>query len=189
MRVRILALAAAVAVTLGLAPLPSTAVVPPSTTLVDAAAHHRALPTNVDYYRNRHSGMCMTVRGGSLSNNALVEQAPCAGSTSQQWAFEWAGYWSDGPAYYLRNVRSQKCLTVYQGSTANGGLMTQYTCLAQTNQIFLMDINTPSSSHLKAVNSGKCVRVRGASMVKGALLEQQSCSFSSSATDQLWNYT
>jgi hypothetical protein len=147
---------------------PAFAPAAPASTAHPAIVSRAAL---LGYVKNRHSGKCLTVHGGSKANNAKVDQYTCVGAANQRWNFEWTG----GSAYALRNVNSGKCLTVHGASKAKGAKVDQYTCVGTANQSFLLNISTPSNTPLRPRHSGKCIDVKGASTANNAAVIQWSC--------------
>ena len=88
----------------------------------------------------RNSGKCADVRDASQEQGALIQQYDClgAGQTNQIWqgvpvvtegGTEWVNF---------RAQHSGKCLDVSEGSTANGALLHQWSCLGagQANQLW-----------------------------------------------------
>ncbi|WP_405009004.1 RICIN domain-containing protein [Kitasatospora sp. NBC_01539] len=90
--------------------------------------------------------------------------------------------------YQLAVTKSGKCIDVPAASTANGALLQQWNCTANSDwQQFTL---TPVSSgryQLVNVHSKKCIDVPNASTTSGTQLQQWGCV--SSQTNQLWTLT
>ncbi|MFD7819152.1 pectinesterase family protein [Streptomyces sp. NPDC059785] len=90
-----------------------------------------------------------------------------------------------GIAYQLVVSKSKMCIDVPGAATADGTLLQQWGCTANSNwqQFTLADAGS-GRYRIKNVNSGKCVGVPGSSTTSGTQLEQRTCSDSSTA--QQW---
>jgi pectate lyase len=89
--------------------------------------------------------------------------------------------------YQLAVTKSGKCIDVPAASTANGALLQQWGCTANSawQQFRLTPVGT--DYQLINVNSGKCIDVPDWSTASGTQLQQYGCV--SSQTNQLWRLT
>jgi len=89
--------------------------------------------------------------------------------------------------YQLAVTKSGKCIDVPAASTANGALLQQWGCTANSawQQFRLTPVGT--DYQLINVNSGKCIDVPDWSTASGTQLQQYTCV--SSQTNQLWRLT
>ncbi|MEU7647254.1 RICIN domain-containing protein [Streptomyces huasconensis] len=153
-------------------------------TTADAATAAR----NIRYVVARHSGKCLTVRGASHANNAVVNQYRCVGAKNQQWRLEMIGGDPSLGSTVLRNINSGKCLTVHGASTAKGAKLDQYTCVGAPNQTFsfipAMMKQTPLFT--QPLSGGKCVDVQGAGKADNAPVVQWKCN---QRQNQAWDLT
>ncbi|MDJ1137505.1 RICIN domain-containing protein [Streptomyces iconiensis] len=125
----------------------------------------------VRYVINRHSGKCLTVRGASTANTAIVNQYRCVGAKNQQWRLEPGGGTSPTvTGTVLRNVHSGKCLTAHRG-VRKGAVLTQYECVAGANQSFMIALPRMNRTNLTAkagTTKNLVVDVQGASKADNA---------------------
>ncbi|MBB5135298.1 hypothetical protein HNP84_005034 [Thermocatellispora tengchongensis] len=76
--------------------------------------------------RNRHSQMCLNVKGSSKDNGARLIQWPCnKNHQNSLWYWKRNSY---GKGQMLANSNSTKCLNVGGNSAANGAWLIQWTC-------------------------------------------------------------
>ncbi|MEU4164645.1 RICIN domain-containing protein [Actinoplanes sp. NPDC026670] len=89
-----------------------------------------------------------------------------------------------GVAYQLKVTKSGMCLDVPGASTANGALLQQWGCTANSAWQQFTLVASGSAYLIKNVNSGKCVDVPGWSTASGVQLQQYACV--SSQANQQW---
>ncbi|WP_409239638.1 RICIN domain-containing protein [Streptomyces sp. PA5.6] len=158
------------------------------TTASSEPAAAAAAARNIRYVVARHSGKCLTVRGASHANNAVVNQYRCVGAKNQRWRLEMIGGDPSLGSAVLRNINSGKCLTVHGASTAKGAKLDQYTCVGAPNQTFTfipaMMRQTPLFT--QPLSGGKCVDVQGASKADNAPVLQWNCN---RRKNQAWDLT
>ncbi|MEU5896758.1 RICIN domain-containing protein [Streptomyces venezuelae] len=147
-----------------------------------------AAARNIRYVVARHSGKCLTVRGASRANNAVVNQYRCVGAKNQRWRLEMIGGDPSLGSAVLRNINSGKCLTVHGASTAKGAKLDQYTCVGALNQTFTfipaMMRQTPLFT--QPLSGAKCVDVQGAGKADNAPVLQWTCN---RRQNQAWDLT
>lgn len=129
---------------------------------------------------NRLSGKAINVRGGSTSNNAVLEQYSYGAWSSQKWTFSLnsSGY------YTIKSVLSSKVMDVSGASTNDGASVIQYTSNNGNNQQWSM-VST-GDGYYKLINraSGKLLAVQNSSSEESAGLVQQT---DSNAWNQMWS--
>ncbi|MFI6226215.1 RICIN domain-containing protein [Micromonospora echinospora] len=103
--------------------------------------------------RNRFSGMCLDVPGGSGDNKLQVQQYHCNGGANQKWEYLPGQYPGFGK---FRNVASQKCLDVRDTSTSVGAIVQQYHCMEVPNQQWTYP---QADGFVMALHSGMCFGV------------------------------
>lgn len=91
-----------------------------------------------------------------------------------------------GTTYQVSVTNSGKCLDVTAGSTANGGLVQQWSCSGDTWQQFT--VNSAGSGVFTLVNvvSGLCLANKDASTASGVAIIQESCTAN---TNKQWLFT
>lgn len=77
--------------------------------------------------------------------------------------------------YYIKNLHTAKCLTVYGASKANGATVNQYACVGARNQWWEITFDDDIWYRLRNVNSFLCLSVAGASTSNGAKTIQWTC--------------
>ncbi|MET8153821.1 RICIN domain-containing protein [Actinoplanes sp. NPDC049668] len=92
-----------------------------------------------------------------------------------------------GVAYQLKVTKSGMCLDVPSASTANGALLQQWGCTANSAWQQFTLVANGSNYLLRNVNSGKCVDVPGWSTASGVQLQQYTCV--GSQANQQWSLT
>lgn len=114
-------------------------------------------------------GVWGVLAGGALSPAAAAE-LPAAGGV-----------------YQLAVTKSGRCIDVPAASTANGALLQQWGCTADSPwQQFTLASAGSGSYRLVNVHSGKCVDVPDYSTTSGTRLQQYSCA---GQTNQMWTLT
>ncbi|MEU8679449.1 pectinesterase family protein [Streptomyces sp. NPDC048560] len=92
-----------------------------------------------------------------------------------------------GGVYQLAVTKSGKCIDVPAASTANGALLQQWGCTADSPwQQFTLTSTGSGTYRLVNVRSGKCVDVPDFSTASGTRLQQYSCA---GQTNQMWKLT
>jgi arabinan endo-1,5-alpha-L-arabinosidase len=117
---------------------------------------------------SRHSGLALTIAGGSTVDGAGLVQSLRGSQPSQQFQFV-----SSGSGYHrLRARHSGKVVDVYQSSTANGADVVQWADRNGVNQQF--SVLDTTSGYVKLVNrnSGRALDVWEWSIVDGARVSQ-----------------
>jgi pectate lyase len=89
-----------------------------------------------------------------------------------------------GVAYQLKVSKSGMCLDVPGASTANGALLQQWGCTANSAWQQFTLVASGSNYLIKNVNSGKCVDVPDWSTASGVQVQQYTCA--GSQTNQQW---
>lgn len=130
---------------------------------------------------NCNSGKSLNVSGGSLNNEAVIEQYAYADWDSQKWVFEKV----DGSYYKITNVNSGKVLEIGGLSTTDGAVCSQYEYNGGWNQMW--EIVTDSNGRYRIRNrwSGLYLGMSGASTADGAYCVQTS---DTSSTNINWYF-
>jgi arabinogalactan endo-1,4-beta-galactosidase len=80
-----------------------------------------------------------------------------------------------GTSFALANVNSGKCLDVWAWSTADGGVISQYSCTGGTNQRWTAEDMGSGYVRLRSAHSGKCLDIASSSTADGTQLQQWAC--------------
>jgi hypothetical protein len=104
-----------------------------------------------------HSGKCMTVAGGSQSDNANVTESTCLGFGYQRFRLQSAG---DG-YFLIVAAHSSKCMGVDGGGAGNGIDVIQFACHGLFNQQWQRVVLSNGHSRFIARHSGRCLEVAG----------------------------
>ena len=126
----------------------------------------------------RHSGQCLTVRGGSRANGANVVQQTCGGLTHQQWTL----VKQRDNIYQIKADHSGQCLDVDSGSRRPGTNILQWPCHGGANQLWRL-VPRAGAVLLQSVMTGQCVDVDSGSRRSGANVLQWLCH---GDTNQQW---
>jgi hypothetical protein len=127
-------------------------------------------------------GRCIDLAGGDTSDGAKIQAWTCNdANTNPNQHFKFVPA-PDGENYYsIKHASSGKCLDVFEGSTANGGLVKLWPCHGGDNQIWeVIDNDTtadPDDFKLMSKHSGKCLDNTGESS-NGVAFYQWGCSLS-----------
>ena len=81
---------------------------------------------------------------------------------------------SDG-TYNIINGASNKCLDLYNGSTADGARIVQWDCWGGAFQKWNIIVNSNGTSTIKAATSGKCLDDYNNSTANEAPIRQWTC--------------
>jgi Ricin-type beta-trefoil lectin domain-like len=122
----------------------------------------------------RHVSKAVAVDGGSLNDNAAIEQATYSASDDR---FHWFVVRSGDKRYNLINRKSGKCLDLQ--SNGETGRLVQRTCSTSATQLFMM-LATGDGHHVLYSHYGNAIEVQGASTSNDAALQQ--------AADSGWSY-
>jgi hypothetical protein len=168
---RIIAVAGAVALAVGIGAAPSSAQV--DATRVGNSAD--AISTTGPYFlQNVNSGLCLNVSGGSMANGAKLIQYYCYDNgfpnnqiyKNNQWYLDY-----DQGVYYIRSASSGLCVNVSGASTMDGAQVIQYSCVRTFNNQWVFT----SDRMVENVNSWKCLNVFGGSTAAGGNVIQYTC--------------
>jgi arabinan endo-1,5-alpha-L-arabinosidase len=116
----------------------------------------------------RHSGLALTISGGSTADGAALVQRARGSQTGQQFQFVDSG----GGFHRLRARHSGKVLDVYNFSTANGADIVQWSDRGGVNQQFSVVDTAAGFVKLVNRNSGKVLDVWERSTAEGARVSQ-----------------
>jgi pectinesterase len=116
---------------------------------------------------------------------ALALAVPATATAVSMLPAEAAGAPVAGATYQLSVTKSGKCIDVVNGSTANGGLLQQWSCTNARWQQFTVVSGGSGVYNLVNVNSGKCVDVPSGSTQSGIQLNQWTCG---NSTNQQWRF-
>jgi hypothetical protein len=122
----------------------------------------RSIMFNVRISRRRIAqgfGAIVALVAGLLAASPAARAAPDPGSGT--------------PTYWIKNVKSNKCLNVAGASTANNAAVVHYTCQnTYTNDLWYLRYDSPGDYvWIVNVNSGKCLNVPGASTANVAVVQ------------------
>ncbi|MFF8652597.1 RICIN domain-containing protein [Streptomyces huasconensis] len=134
---------------------------------------------NIYYLKAKHSGKCLTVRGASHANNAVVNQYRCVSGAKNQW---WIVYDGGGLARRFTNFESQKCLSLKGGRTAKGTPAVQRDCEGTPDQIWYTMPPYREGEMSRSGGAG-CLDVQGASKADNAPVILWKCN---SKSNQKW---
>ncbi|MCC2273942.1 RICIN domain-containing protein [Streptomyces sp. ET3-23] len=136
--------------------------------------------------RNKHSGWCLGIQGGSKDWGAMAIQWDCNGNDDQKWRYE-----ALGNGYYrLHNVGSNLCLGIRGGSWDRGADVIQWECNGNGDQMWYMPDGGayyPMMSANNRANGGAidlCMSIGGGRTDWGAKAIVWDCN---GADDQTWS--
>lgn len=135
--------------------------------------------------RAQHSMKCMGVVGGSMADNALVQQTTCINNdNAQRWvAMPIQNNPANGdPRYVIMNVQSGKCLDRPWGNVANNTVLQQYTCHGLTPQQFRRRATGQYEAMTPGGASNQCLDIASESQANGATLQMSTCKAANSPT-------
>jgi len=114
----------------------------------------------------------MSVDGSSRSNGAHIIQWSCIGAEAQLWQLEWL---PDTQIFQIRNLRSDKCVSIANDSTANGAQLIQWTCQQKASQLWF-DNPVGGAIELRSLHvRSKCISVNNAVPDNGAKIILWGC--------------
>jgi Domain of unknown function (DUF1929)/Ricin-type beta-trefoil lectin domain len=116
-----------------------------------------------------HSSLCMSVKGDSTNNGAVITSDTCRGVAAQRWQLI-----AQGSGYAVKNQASNRCLDVGGWSKDNGQTIIIYDCHGGANQTWSVRQTTKGLS-LVASHSNKCIGVAGSSKTPGTGIVQWDC--------------
>lgn len=143
------------------------------------------------YFWGWESGRCIDDPHSNPNDNIVQEIWNCIdGGTNQHW-------WTidtDSRYFMIKNVSSQKCLTVKNASTQNNYPILQFTCNNGDNQqwrpeYYINDGFGHNYYQLRNRKSGLCLTVKNASIDNGATLLQFTCSPVQGNNVWTWSYS
>ena len=126
--------------------------------------------TQTTYYEvvARHTGKCLDVFDGSISNGVKFIQWPCVGEPNQEFQII-----PLGDNYYKFIARhSNKVMAVQSGSLANGALVVQTTDSGTAPQQWRIIDTTNGYVRIMARHSGKALEVDGGFTFDGTQVQQ-----------------
>jgi len=122
---------------------------------------------------NAHSGLCLTIAGGSTGQNVIAVQYTCDEHPSR--------FWSLTPAVngtnivLVTNLNSGLCLTIAGGGAAPNTAAVQYTCDTDPSRRWRYIRVDGGTFRLVNVNSGLCLTIAGGSTAQNVTAVQYSC--------------
>lgn len=114
-----------------------------------------------------HSGLCLTIPGGSTAASVQARQDRCGRVAGQEVVMESVG----SGIVRLRLTHSQRCLAVSGTATP----VSQQTCGTTSAQRWTVQAAEVGGVHLVNGSSGRCLDVNGASTAVGEPLIQWTC--------------
>ncbi|MFI6687494.1 RICIN domain-containing protein [Streptomyces sp. NPDC050485] len=154
-------------------------------TVVGVALAPSAYAVNPDI-RNKNSGLCLGVMGGSTVRGSSVAQWECNGNADQKWVYEYIG----NGFYNIRNVGSNQCLAIKGGSWNQGAPIIQWDCNGNGDQMWY--IRQGSGGYFELLNGNNtatggsvdlCLAIDGARTDWGAPAISWECN---GRDDQSW---
>lgn len=115
-----------------------------------------------------HSGLCLTVPGGSTATGTQLDQEPCDGSAVQTWQVK-----PFGNGFTLVNQANGQCIDS-QISNTQGGAVIQWTCNGSAQQTWSAKAQGAGFG-LATAYSGQCLDIFNANTASGAKLIQWGC--------------
>jgi len=114
-------------------------------TAINERWNNETAVTNSDFWTfNAASGKCLTVQNASMSNNAAIIQFSCTSGANERWVYDpvtcAGGCIIENPkiingvqyrfvhSYKIRNLNSNRCITVKNASRDSGATLLQYDC-------------------------------------------------------------
>jgi hypothetical protein len=130
-----------------------------------------------DVYTGVQSGRCIDNPNNSTVNGTVMDIYNCIYHAQNE---EWFDVTSSVAGWVsIKNVQSQKCLTVLNASTANYTSIIQYTCNGGDNQLWRSEDGYSDGTHIwpefRNYNSRLCLTVKGALVANNTPLQQYSC--------------
>lgn len=132
----------------------------------------------------RHSGKCLDVPDASAAAGTVLQQYTCfTGAANERWSFEPEGFINGTHYFRIRNRKSQLCITIPGGGTAEGLDAVQANCSGIEAQRWAAVTAEGSYARLRNRSSGKCLQVTGGGTGDHVVVEQGTCG---SAAHQQW---
>lgn len=134
-----------------------------------------AQPPRRGLYRieNVKSGLCLSIEGSSMEQNARLIQDACQGTENQEFRVAVEPNGSD--IYTLIAGHSSQCLQARGGGIAPMTEIVQSRCTNQDPQKFQLISEDPDSYLIQSQRSDLCFAVREASLENGAPIVQFPC--------------
>ena len=128
------------------------------------------------FIRPRHTKHCIQDMS-AVGSSSPIEQRYCdPADNRQRWVID---FHAPTDRYVIRNVATNQCLDVKDGSTAEFGLWQTVACQGTYEPaVGILFSATPLASghyQIKSKLSSKCMEVKDASIENGALVQQFSC--------------
>jgi len=131
-------------------------------------------PTGLTMLEFRHSSKCIDNEGGTTDGIEYHQWTCDGGSASdinRQFTFNdlGGGYWG------IRSEKSNKCLDLANGSTADGAKLHQWACYNSDNQSWKLEGLGGGWFQIVSKKSNKCVDVQSSSTTNGGSILQNAC--------------
>ncbi|KMO39863.1 RICIN domain-containing protein [Methylobacterium aquaticum] len=115
-----------------------------------------------------HSGLCVTVPGGTTTPATQLQQQACTGSPAQTWQIK-----PFGNGFTLVNQATGQCMDSQLSKTPGGGIL-QFTCNNSAQQTWSAQAQN-GGYRLVTAYSGLCLDINNADKASGATLIQWGC--------------
>ncbi|MCO7227149.1 RICIN domain-containing protein [Pleionea sp. CnH1-48] len=121
------------------------------------------LVENISYkIQSVHDQQCLDIENASTDSGANVQTFGCHNQLNQAFKFNLKRDSQGEPVYQIIGVQSDKCLDVYNSSTASGANIQLYSCTPglQENQAFRAEVQADRTYMLKplhSTNENQCV--------------------------------
>lgn len=116
----------------------------------------------------KHSGHCLEVQNGSMSDGANIQQSNFTGQEHQLWTLESLedGYYKISPKH------NNLCLEVFNASTEEEANVQQSNFTYSDNQLWRLEPISEGYYNIIAKHSGKCLEVDDANQSEGGNVQQ-----------------
>jgi len=128
-------------------------------------------PSGLTQLEFRHSSKCVDNKGGT-SNQVEYHQWTCGANANRNFTFTSLG----GGYYSIKSEKSNRCLDVAGGSTADGGTLHQWDCSSSNiNQSWKLEAIDGTWFQLVSRRSEKCVDVLNSGTSNSDRILQKNC--------------
>jgi len=121
------------------------------------------------------SSRCLSVDSSSTADGAQIIQWTCLGMNAQEWTFSPDPADTTGTLFFIKNLNSNKCLSVDSNSTADGARVIQWNCIGSSGQKWSILFSALETGVRIVNHSGKCLSVDSSSTSNGARIIQWRC--------------
>ncbi|WP_017445420.1 RICIN domain-containing protein [Gayadomonas joobiniege] len=131
------------------------------------------VPSGFTNLQAKHSGKCIDLTNGAMTNGSQYQQWNCSTSNSNQ-RFKFIALGNN--EYQIQSQQSNLCLELKDGNSADGAVIHQWVCnSANNNQRWTLQDKGDQHFEIRNKITGKCIDVAGKSTTNGANIVQWSC--------------